>query len=579
MRPRTPDYFSNVVKNLDIEGFETDFCPNPELDSIFNIVQKFRNHPSVQKIKENVKVESKFKFKNVNISTTLEKISSLNKNKPTTFNNTLTKLLVENSDIFSPFITDLYNKSQTKSEFPPSLKQAELTPVHKKDERTVDENYRPVSILPPISKIFEKNMFDQIEKYVEKYLSPFLFGFRKGFSTQHCLIVMLEKWKKAIDEGKLAGALLTDLSKAFDCLNHELLVAKLEAYGFDHASLTYIYSYLSDRKQRTKINKSFSEWSNITSGVPQGSILGPLLFNIYLNDIFYFIHNCDLANYADDTTPYSIQKTLDALFQCLNKDMSILMKWFKDNYLQLNPDKCKLLISKHEKNLSIKINENIIECSKSVKLLGITIDNMLNFEEHILKLCKKASAKLHVLARVSNFISQDKLRLLMKAFIESQFSYCPLIWMFHSRTINNRINRLHERALRLVYKDSRLTFEELLRKDNSFSIHHRNLQKLTVEMYKAHNDISPSLMKSVFPQRDIRYDLRNKNTFYSRNVHTVLNGTETISFRGPQIWALVPENIKSSTTLNEFKAKIKNWEPAGCTCRLCRNFILNLGFT
>ena len=353
----------------------------------------------------------------------------------------------------------------------------------------------------------------------------------------------------------------------------------MEAYGFDHASLTYVHSYLSDRKQRTKINKSFSEWTNITSGVPQGSILGPLLFNIYLNDIFYFIHNCDLANYADDTTPYSIQKNLDDLFQCLYKDTSVLIKWFKDNYLQLNPDKCKLLISKHEKDLSIKINENIIECSKSVKLLGVTIDNMLSFREHILKLCKKVSAKLHALARVSNFISQDKLRLLMKSFIESQFSYCPLIWMFHSRTINNRINRLHERALRLVYKDSQLSFAELLRKDNSFSIHHRNLQKLTVEMYKTHNDLSPSLMKSVFPQRDIRYDLRNKNTFYSRNVRTVLNGTETISFRGPQIWALVPEDIKSSTTLNEFKAKIKNWEPVGCTCRLCSNFIVNLGFT
>ena len=203
------DYFSNMVKNLDIAGFETDYCSNPELDSIFNIIQKFKNHPSIRKIKENVKVETKFNFKNVNISTTLEKIALLNKRKPTTFNNIPTKLLVENSDIFSPFITDLYNKSQTKSEFPPSLKLAELTPVHKKDERTVNENYRPVSILPPISKIFEKNMFDQIEHKSKN--TPFLFGFRKGFSTQHCLIVMLEKWKKAIDEGKLAGALLTDL--------------------------------------------------------------------------------------------------------------------------------------------------------------------------------------------------------------------------------------------------------------------------------------------------------------------------------------------------------------------------------
>ena len=181
-------------------------------------------------------------------------------------------------------------------------------------------NYRPVSILPPIPKIFERNIFDQLSLYIDKHLSPFLFGFRKGYSTQHCLSVMINKWKIAMDSGKLAAALLTDLSKAFDCLNHELLIAKLGAYGFSHSSLKYIYSYLSNRKQRIKVNNTFSEWCNIVSGVPQGSILGPLLFNIYVNDMFYFIRDSDIANYEDDTTPYTINKSMDSLLDSLKKD-------------------------------------------------------------------------------------------------------------------------------------------------------------------------------------------------------------------------------------------------------------------
>ena len=200
---------------------------------------------------------------------------------------------------------------------------------------------------------------------MENKLSPYLCGFRKGYSTMYCLVIMLERFKKALDKKNKFGALLTDLSKAFDCLNHELLIAKLDAYNFDNSSLEFIRSYLSNRKHRTKINNTLSEWAEIFDGIPQGSILGPLLFNIYMNDIFYFVRG-SITNYADDTT-HSIKSNYDELIEAQEVDSETLLEWFKINFFKLNADKCKLLISNKDNGFSMDIEGEIIVCEQSVK--------------------------------------------------------------------------------------------------------------------------------------------------------------------------------------------------------------------
>ena len=215
-------------------------------------------------------------------------------------------------------------------------------------------------------------------------------------------------------------------------------------------------------------------------------------------------------------------------------DSRILLEWFDNNNFKLNADKCKLLISNQEGNLSVDIEGVTIICQNTVNLLGVKIDNKLNFNEHISTICKKVSLKLHVLARVSQFMDQAKLRLLMKAFIESQFSYCSLVWMFHSRKLNNRINKLHKRALRLVYKDYSSSFEQLLVRDKSFSIHDRNLQKLAIEIYKVKHHLSPSFMHSLFPEIHKPYNLRSNPSFKTSNIRTVYYGSETLCIEDPK---------------------------------------------
>ena len=328
-----------------------------------------------------------------------------------------TKVAKSNLDIFTDALYFEFNRSLETSVFPPSMKLANVTPVHKKGHRSEKDNYQPVSILPNLSKVFERCIYNEIAQFFEKILSKYQCGFRKGHSAQHSVAALLEKWKEIVDHGDVFGALLTDLLKAFDCLPHNLLIAKLNAYDFDNKAVRFVYDYLTSRKERTKISDTHTSRQEILSGVPQGSILGPLLFSIDIWDLFFIIEDCDIANYADDNTPYLNGKNIEEVLNGLENVSSNLFQWFTENELKGNASKYHLLISSGE-NVHVNIGTSQIKNSDCERLLGIDIDCKLGFENHINQICSKARAKTETLARIAPFLNKRKRKLLMNAFFK-----------------------------------------------------------------------------------------------------------------------------------------------------------------
>ena len=227
-----------------------------------------------------------------------------------------------------------------------------------------------------MSKVFERIMLHQINDYMKDKLSKELTGFRKNHGTQRCLSCMLEIWKKVLDRGGYICAIFMDLSKAFDTVNHNLLIIKLRAYGLEKDALKCMKNYLTNRKQRVRSNKTFSEWERITTSVPQGSILGPLIFNIFLNDHFLFISNSSLSNYTDENTLYTFGDNLKKNKDNLRNSFDIVHKWIYENYMVLNAGKCRFMCHRNNtENETFLFHNILLENSKEQKIPSVKIDN------------------------------------------------------------------------------------------------------------------------------------------------------------------------------------------------------------
>ena len=330
--------------------------------------------------------------------------------------------------------------------FPSQAKLASILPFYKdKGDRSDKSNYRPLSILSALSKIFERLIHNQLASYIDNIFSPYISAYRKHHSTQHVLVRLLEEWKLGIDQGKHVGSILMDLSKAFDCIPHDLLIAKLDAYGFSNRSCKLMYSYLKGRQQCVKINGTYSKCHTLLAGVPQGSILGPVLFNLFINDFYSFIQNTNPHGYADDNTLSKVADTKDEMISSLTNDTDISIDWLSNNDMIANPTKFQAIFPNKQKvheDISLQVKEKTIFSQREVDILGITVDENLNFEKYISKICQSASGQLHAIYRLNRYLKPQTRKLVINSFILSNFSYCPLIWCFLNAQQISKIDKI-----------------------------------------------------------------------------------------------------------------------------------------
>ena len=364
-----------------------------------------------------------------------------------------------------------------------------------------------------------------------------------------------------------------DLSKAFDCVPHDLLLAKLAAYGVNESFLCYIYSYLLNRKQCVRINNINSDFLTVISGVPQGSIVGPILFNCFFNDFFYVIEIANAHNFADDNTLTAFANSIQNLIYLLESESSVAIKWFKDNKMIVNPGKFQAIILDKKKTNhtqeTIKIDNKAVKVKSSVKLLGVQIDAELNFNLHIANICRSAANQLNALIRLRKFLGFEEKKVLINSYFYSNFNYCPLVWMFSHTKSLKKVEALQKRALRFLYNDYNTPLEEILKKSGKVCMEVNRLRYLCIEIYKSISNINPSFMKQIFQLRETNRTVRNQ---YRLNlcvpkVNQVSYGEKSLRFYGPKIWNSLPLHVKTSDNLKTFKDIIQNWNGSTCNCR------------
>ena len=419
------------------------------------------------------------------------------------------------------------------------MEEGRVVPVFKKEAPLEKSNYRPITVLTVVDKIFEQLLSKQMSKFFEPILDPFVSAYCGLYSCESTLVRLVEDWKQAIDTGKTAGVLSTDMSKAFDTMHPTLLLAKLQTYGFSNESLTLMRSFFMDRKGRTKLGAVVSDWKPINMGCPQGSNLGPLLWNIYQNDLVYLDRSSGLSMYSDDHQLYYAHSNIHVLMEGIKYEGERMSAWYKENHLVGNLNKYQAMIigSKHKPSqLTLDINGHLIDITEGLKLLGVIVDKDLHFSEHISATCKKASRLIGVLMRLRKLIPTEAKLQIYKTAILPQLTYCSLVWHFCKASDRKKLERVNERGLRAVFCNWNLSYNNLLKRANLTSLYNMRLQDIAIFMFKVKHKLLSMNILDLFSETSSNYHLRNSD-FYILRFNSVRHGKHSLTFFGPRLWS------------------------------------------
>jgi exonuclease III len=477
-------------------------------------------------------------------------------------------ILKENHDLVSTCLTHIINQSFTQGIFPSELKIAILIPIFKAGESSDVGNYRPISLLSTFSKIFERVFYQRLIDYLNKnkLIYDLQFGFRQKYSTQMAIICLMDKIINALEKGNYTVGIFLDFSKAFDTVNHDILITKLDRYGIRGNAKKWITSYLTDRQQYCSYNNLKSANLKINCGVPQGSILGPLLFIIYLNDLANISDKLSTILFADDSNVFIDGPDLTQVQNILNDEIPKLVDWLCANRLSLNIKKTHFMIFGQKKKntntqLSININGQPIELVKQTKFLGLMLDDALSWKPHSIYISKKIAKAVGIIARARRVLPGHTLLQLYYSFMYPYLSYCNLAWGNTSFTTLWPIFKSQKLAIRLVANQKSYTSTlPFCKKKNILRLPEIYQQSAALFMYKYKNGFLPNIFDTFFTcnNENHRYPTRAGNKFRTPFTKTTL-ATKFITRTGAKLWNELEEHVTTNVKIGTFKIKVKSY--------------------